>query len=125
MTAAGEQLELTADEIESVVLTEEELEAVEEEELEEVEAEELEAAKRSLVNRILALVKQIVLKMLKNAGVAAKLRAAIRRGPAAVCRLICPVLCRIFPIFLRPICVPLCPVVCRRLFPWIRKVAGV
>jgi trimethylamine:corrinoid methyltransferase-like protein len=130
MTAAASsggdaQFALTAEEVESVALTEEDLELVEEELLEDVEAEELEAASKSLLNRILAFIKQIVLKILKNTGAAAKLRDAVKKGPEATCRLICPLVCKVFPFFLRPICARLCPIACRRLFPWIKKAAGV
>jgi hypothetical protein len=130
MTAAASsggdaQFALTAEEVESVALTEEDLEQVEEEALEDVEAEELEAAKKSLLKRIRAFIKQTVRKLLKTPATAAKLKEAVKKGPEATCGLICPLVCKHFPVPLRPICVRLCPIICRRLFPWIKKAAGV
>lgn len=151
MNTPAEEFELTSEELEDVALSEGDLEAVEEEALEEESEdllEDLEAdleggfedfeaqrprprprpgspTQKMLLRRLVKLFKKTVQNLLRNPRTARKLKDAIKKGPQATCGLICPLVCRAFPIFLRPLCASLCPVVCRRLFPWIRKVAKV
>lgn len=140
--------DLTESEIENAGSSEEELEGLEEEEVEEESLEEsfeeaeedleedsgleeLEARgrrgrrrgrpglQRLLLKRVFRLVKIIVKKLLSNPLTAKKLKIACKRGPRWTCRLICPIVCRALPIWLRFLCRRLCPIVVNRLFRWI------
>lgn len=131
---AEEYEDLTQEEIENIEVTEEELEDLEMEEieaetedLEEFEMEEAEAlprAGKSLVRTLIKLIKKLVVKLLSNAATARKLKIACKKGTAYVCKLICPLLCKQVPRWLRPLCTRLCPILCNKLSLWICKKVG-
>ncbi len=131
--------DITAEEIEGLEFTESEMEEFAQEmvesDLEDIEAELMEGAGmedvatpeavgKNIIRRIVALIQKIVKKMLSNPVLKRKLKIACKKGTDYVCRLICPVLCKAFPVFLRPICLRLCPIVCKKMGQWICRQAG-
>ena len=77
-----------------------------------------------LLKVLMKIGRKLVIKMLNNATWRAKLKAACKDGVPGLTRLLCPLICRQLPKWLRPICNRLCRIVCAKLHPWVCRKVG-
>ena len=77
-----------------------------------------------LLKVLLKIAVKIVKKMLSNPTLRAKLKRACNEGVGGLCRLLCPLVCRRLPRWLRPICSRLCRIICAKIHPWVCKRVG-
>lgn len=136
------EMELTASEMEK--FEEESLEAEMEEDesdlvsemesgVEEPEGEEAERVRMPLIGRLLIRVmarriirlkRRLTLKLISTPRGKELLKKLCKRGPRALALFYCRIICRTFPVYLRPICRRLCLIICLRNYRWIcRRVA--
>lgn len=77
-----------------------------------------------LLKVLMKIGRKLVIKMLNNATWRAKLKLACKDGVPGLTRLLCPLICRQLPKWLRPICNRLCRIVCAKLHPWVCRKLG-
>lgn len=77
-----------------------------------------------LLKVLMKIGRKLIIKMLNNATLRAKLKAACKDGVPGLTRLLCPLICRQLPKWLRPICNRLCRIVCAKLHPWVCRKVG-
>jgi hypothetical protein len=128
------EMELTASEMEK--FEEESLEAEMEEDesdlvsemesgVEEPEGEEAERVRMPLIGRLLIRVmarriirlkRRLTLKLISTPRGKELLKKLCKRGPRALALFYCRIICRTFPVYLRPICRRLCLIICLRSY---------
>ena len=144
MTNGTEAYELTESEAEGLEFSEAEEGELEEEmledQLEDFEDFEMEGTEgqeafpalailgkstvKYLLKVLMKIGRKLVIKMLNNATWRAKLKLACKDGIPGLTRLLCPLICRQLPKWLRPICNRLCRIVCAKLHPWVCRKLG-
>lgn len=144
MTNGTEAYEFTESEAEGLEFSEAEESELEEEmledQLENIEAFEMEGAEgqeaflplailgkstlKYLLKVLMKIGRKLVTKMLNNATWRGKLKLACKDGVPGLTRLLCPLICRQLPKWLRPICNPLCRIICAKLHPWVCRKVG-
>ena len=79
---------------------------------------------KQLLKALFKIAKKLIVKALTNATMRNKLGAAAKAGQRQFCGLLCPLICRRLPPWLRPLCRRLCPIVCRKFHPWVLRKVG-
>lgn len=144
MTNGTEAYELTESEVVGLEISESEegdleaemledqLENIEDFEMEGSEGQEVAPALailgKSTIKYLLKVLMKVALKLVKkmllNATMRNKLKLACNEGVASLTRLLCPLICRQLPKWLRPICMRLCRIICAKLHPWVCRQVG-
>jgi len=114
-------------------MLEDQLEEIEDVEMEGVEGQEAfpalailgKSTVKYLLKVLMKIGRKLVIKMLNNATLRAKLKLACEKKLAGFTALLCPLICRQLPKWLRPICNRLCRIVCAKLYPWVCRKVGV
>jgi hypothetical protein len=79
---------------------------------------------RLMARRIIRLKRRLTLKLISTPRGKELLKKLCKRGPRALALFYCRIICRTFPVYLRPICRRLCLIICLRNYRWIcRRVA--
>lgn len=144
MANGTEAYEFTESEAEGLELSEAEEGEIEgemlEDQLEDIEDFEMEGAEgqeafpalailgkstvKYLLKVLMKIARKLISKMLSNATQSNKLKLACKDGVPGLTRLLCPLICRQLPKWLRPICNRLCRIICAKLHPWVCRKVG-
>ena len=79
---------------------------------------------RLMVRRIIRLKRRLTLKLISTPRGKELLKKLCKRGPRALALFYCRIICRTFPVYLRPICRRLCLIICLRNYRWICRRAA-